>query len=209
MADKLEKERIIEVAREKFFAQGFSKVTVDEVASELGMSKKTIYKFFPSKEDLLRAVAQMMMKRVEREVGRIVATDKPFGQKMTELLAFIGSFLGRLGRPQLLLEMKKYAPELWKEIDAFRHEQILTKVQTMFRQAKEEGVLRSDVNTEVLMLMFLKSVEGIVTPDTLSMHSFSAAEAFQSIFKILFEGALTEDARHNIHLFEPPYAPTL
>jgi hypothetical protein len=41
------------------------------------------------------------------------------------------------------------------------------------------------------------------------MHSFSAAEAFQSIFKILFEGALTEEARHNIHLFEPMYAPTL
>lgn len=209
MADQREKERIIEAAREKFFAQGFSKVTVDEVATEVGMSKKTIYKFFPSKEDLLRAVAQMMMKRVEREVTRIVSSEKPFAQKMTELLTFIGSFLGRIGRPQLLLDMKKYAPELWKEIDTFRHEHVLTKVQTMFRQAKEEGVLRDDVNTEVLMLMFLKSVEGIVTPDTLSSHSFSAAEALQSIFRILFEGALTDDARNNIRMFEPTYSPIL
>lgn len=208
MADLEEKERIINQAQEKFFSHGFSKVTVDEIAADLGMSKKTIYKFFPSKEEILRAVAQMMMERVEREVSKIVSSDKRFEQKMTELLTFIGSFLGRIGR-QLSLDMKKYAPELWKEIEAFRHEHVLTKIQMMFRQAKHEGVLRSDVNTEVLMLMFISSVEGIVTPDTLSKHSFSAAEAFQSIFKILFEGSLTEESRKNMHFVELTSSSTL
>ena len=209
MSDQQEKERIMQAAGEKFFAQGFSKVTVDEIASEVGMSKKTIYKFFPSKEDIMRAVAHFMMKRVEREVGKIVSSEKPFEQKLTEFLSVIGSIVGRSGRAQMLLDMKKHAPELWKEIETFRREQLLTKVQTMFRQAKAEGVFRDDLNTEIFMLMFIHCVEGIVNPYTLSEHPFSAAEAFQSIFKILFNGALTDEARAKLHLFEPTYSPNL
>ena len=209
MPDQEEKERIIEAASEKFFAQGFSKVTVDEIAAEVGMSKKTIYKFFPSKEDIMRGVAHFMMKRVEREVGKIVNSDKPFEQKLTEFLSVIGSIVGRSGRAQMLLDMKKYAPELWKEIETFRREHLLTKVQVMFQQAKKEGLFRDDLNTDIFMLMFINCVEGIINPYTLSEHSFSAKEAFQSVFKILFNGVLTDEARSTFHLFEPTYSPNL
>ncbi|MCI0707993.1 MAG: TetR/AcrR family transcriptional regulator [Ignavibacteriae bacterium] len=209
MSDQQEKERILQAAGEKFFSQGFSKVTVDEIASEIGMSKKTIYKFFPSKEDIMRAVAHFMMRRVERQVGNIVSSDKPFEQKLTEFLSVIGSIVGRTGRAQMMLDMKKHAPELWKEIESFRREQLLTKVQVMFQQAKQEGVFRPDLNTDIFMLMFVTCVEGIINPYTLSEQSFSAGEAFQSIFKVLFNGALTDDARAKLHLFEPTYSPNL
>ncbi len=208
MSEQEEKERILETAREKFFTHGFSKVTVDEIASDLGMSKKTIYKFFPSKEDIMRAVVHFLMKRIEREVESIVSSDRPFAQKMTQLLAFIGRIWGRAGR-QLPIDIKKYAPELWKEIETFRREQLLTKIQKMFQQAKAERVFRDDLNTELFMLMFLHAVEGILNPYTLSEHSFSAEEAFRSIFRILFEGALTDEARKTIQFFEPTYSHNL
>ena len=203
-----EKERILFTAQEKFFNQGFSKVTVDEIASDLGMSKKTIYKFFPSKDEMMRAVIHFMMKRVEREVDFIVSSNRPFDEKMTQFLAFIGSIWGRGGR-QLPVDIKKYAPDLWKEVETFRREHLLTKVQSMFRQAKDEGVFRPDLNTELFMLMFLHVVDGIMNPTTLSENSFSANEAFRGIFKILFEGALTDEARQQFDFFEPTYSQPL
>jgi AcrR family transcriptional regulator len=209
MAEIEERERIVGKAQEKFFALGFSRVTVEELAADLGMSKKTIYKFFPSKEEILRGVVQMMMKRIEREVGEIVSSNKPFEQKMTDLLAVVGRVWGRAGRAQLLIDMKKHAPELWKEVEQFRREHLLTKVHTMFLQAKHEGVFRNDLDTDLFMLMFLYCMEGILNPYTLSEHSFSAQEAFRSIFRVLFEGALTDEARSKMHLFEPTYSPTL
>ena len=197
----------MDAAREKFFAQGFMKVTVDEIASDLGMSKKTLYKFFPSKEDLVRKAVHFMMRQASTRIETIVKSEKPFVEKMSELLAFIGRMWGRAGR-QFPIDMKKHFPDLWKEVDTFRHERILTNMQKMFLQAKQEGVLRDDVDPQLLMLMFLLCVEGILNPTTLSEHSFSLTEAFRGIFKTLFEGTMTDEARTAFHLFEPTYSPT-
>lgn len=208
MPDIKEKERILETSREKFFEFGFLKVTIDEIAADLRMSKKTLYKFFPSKEDLIKAVVHHMMKRVSNQVDSIVQSPKPFDQKMTELLAFIGKMWGRAGR-QFPIDMKRNFPELWKEIEAFRRERVLTQIQKMFLQGQQERILRQDMNTDLFMLMFLSCVEGILNPTTLSEYPFSMAEAFKGIFKILFEGALTDESRARFHLFEPTYSPTI
>jgi len=202
MTDIKYQERIMEAARNKFFEQGFVKVTVDEIASDLGMSKKTLYKFFPSKEDLVRKVIHFMMRQANARIEAIVKSEKPFAEKLSELLSFIGRLWGRAGR-QLPLDMKKYFPDLWKELEVFRRERILVNMQKMFLQAKKEGELRDDVDPQLLMLMFLVCVEGILNPTTLAEQPFSLAEAFRGIFKILFVGAMTEEARQRHHIFEP------
>src|SRR3990170_7214026 len=98
MSDLKDQERIMEAAREKFFEQGFMKVTVDEIASDLGMSKKTLYKFFPSKEDLVRKAIHFMLRQVNARIEVIVKSEKPFVEKMSELLVLIGRMWGRAGR---------------------------------------------------------------------------------------------------------------
>ena len=61
-------EQIIEQIEEKLFREGFYKTTMDDMASELGMSKKTIYKFFPSKEDLIRAISRHFMNKMRKTI---------------------------------------------------------------------------------------------------------------------------------------------
>jgi AcrR family transcriptional regulator len=196
-----EKERIVQSATDKFLNLGISKVTLDEIASELRMSKKTVYKFFPSKDELLRAIVHMMMARMERQISAIVSSDKPFPEKMTELMSFAGKFVGRLSN-QFIADMQRFAPALWKEVERFRREKIFSKLENMFVQAKEEGFLRKDLHHGLFMLMFLHSMQGIMNPQTLSQQSFSAQEAFKGIFKILFEGSLTDEARKQFHFFD-------
>ena len=61
-------DKIIKQIEDKLFREGFYKTTMDEVASELGMSKKTIYKFFPSKEDLIMAIAKHFMNNLKNRI---------------------------------------------------------------------------------------------------------------------------------------------
>lgn len=205
MPEQEEKERILATARERFFTHGFSKVTVDEIASDLGMSKKTIYKFFPSKEDLIKAIVHAMMHSMERNVEAIVNSDKPFPQKLTEFLALLGKQISKVSK-EFQRDMQRYAPGFWKEVETFRRERIFTKLDKMFVQAKQEGFFREDLNTEIFMSVFTHAVEGIMNPMTLSQSSFSPDTAFKNIFRILFEGALTNDARKQVHLFEPSFS---
>ena len=63
-----EKDKIIEYCSSRFFRDGFYYVTVDQIASELRISKKTIYKYFASKDDLVEAVTNNLMKEVKDKI---------------------------------------------------------------------------------------------------------------------------------------------
>lgn len=197
------RERILNFAREKFLQRGFSKVTLDELAGELGMSKKTVYKFFPSKEELLRAAVHHNMRHIQRALDQIVSSNKPFVEKLIEVMVQIGMQINRLSRASQI-DIQRFAPSLWKEIDRFRREHLLSKIETMIIQAREENIFRHDVNEHVLALMLIFSVQGIMNPEVLTNNPFSAQQAFRTIFRTIFEGALTDEARKDSHLFDNP-----
>jgi len=199
MSENDDETRIIDKASDKFMDAGFNKVTMDEIASDLGMSKKTVYKFFPSKEFLLKAIVHALMKRVEQEVRRIVASEKPIEEKLTALLMFVGNTMRKLSRP-FMADTQRFAPALWKEIELFRRERVLSQLQQMFRQAKKEGVFREDLDPDLFYLVLSTTIQGIMNPQVLSQQPFSAEEAFKGIFRILYEGAFTQEARKRFQL---------
>jgi len=197
------RERIISYAREHFMHEGFSKVTLDEIAAELGMSKKTLYKYFEDKEDLLRAGIEENLRNIASEIDKITASDGPFAEKLARVMMLIGKQMSRLSRGAML-DMQKFTPELWKQIETFRREQIFVKIGRMIAQAREENIFRTHVNEQMLTLMIITCVQGILNPEVLAQNSFSAEEAFKFIFRTIFEGALTEDARKDFHVFDQP-----
>jgi AcrR family transcriptional regulator len=194
MSENNDEIRIIEAATDRFMDAGLYKVTMDEIASDLRMSKKTVYKFFPSKEDLLKAIVHTMLRRVESEVQSITSSEIPFEDKFISILTLVGKILRRLSRP-FMTDLQRFAPGLWKEIETFRREKVFSKIQQIFRQAKKEGVFREDLDPDLFFLVLTTAMQGIMNPQVLSQQPFSAEEAFKGIFRILYEGALTEEAR--------------
>src|SRR5437660_12229397 len=92
------RQRIVDAARTHFFNHGFRSVTMDDLAEELGISKKTLYAYFPGKFDLLEAVLADKLTAVEatlKEVTRAHPDD--FTATVRELLA---------GTPRELVEIK-------------------------------------------------------------------------------------------------------
>ncbi|MGA3287875.1 MAG: TetR/AcrR family transcriptional regulator [Bacteroidota bacterium] len=199
MAENDDETRIIDAASDRFMDAGFYKVTMDEIASDLRMSKKTVYKFFPSKETLLKAIVHAFMRKVEGEVQGIISSDKPIEEKLTTLLTFIGKQLRRFSRP-FMTDVQRFAPALWKEVEIFRRERVLSQLQQMFRQAKKEGVFREDLDPDLFFLILTTTIQGIMNPQVLSQQPFSAEEAFKGIFRILYEGAFTQEARKRFQL---------
>ena len=199
MSENDDETRIIDAASDRFMDAGFYKVTMDEIASDLRMSKKTVYKFFPSKETLLKAIVHAFMRKVEGEVQGIVSSDKPIEEKLTTLLTFVGKQLRKFSRP-FMTDVQRFAPALWKEIEIFRRERVLSQLQQMFRQAKNEGVFREDLDPDLFYLVLTTTIQGIMNPQVLSQQPFSAEEAFKGIFRILYEGAFTQEARKRFQL---------
>lgn len=204
MAEREERERIMAKAQERFRQYGFAKVTLDEISSDLGMSKKTIYKHFVSKEELLKEVLRSITRAMSERIEGIVSSELPFDIKAKNVLTDVGTTLGMFSR-QLQLDVQRYVPELWTEIEDFRRRQILDKLSRMFQQGIQEKAFRHDLNPEIFLLVFMSAVQGIINPNVLASHSFSAREAFAGILGILFEGALSDASRQSMPKFDSTF----
>lgn len=188
------RERIIEAGRDRFYAMGFSKVTMDELVGELGISKKTMYKYFSSKDDLIDAITEWQMIRAVGKVKEIVDSRIDFIEKMHNLWAFIGETYSRMSK-QYHDDMRRFRPDLWQRIEEFRRTHLIENAGKLIEEGIKRGVFRKDVNKEILVLLYVSAIQGVMNPEILVQHSFSAEEAFKTILRVIFDGILTDQVR--------------
>ena len=188
------RERIFSLAAVKFFIHGFSKVTMEEIATELGISKKTIYKNFQNKEALLNQLMDRQMATAQINVESILAQSHPLPQKIRELGEFIGTYLQKFS-PVFLHDLLKNAPELWQRIDEFRTKRLQEVFQKIWKDGRQQGIIRDDIPEDVMTLALIGALRSLINPEVLSQHSFSGKEALDGIFKIIFQGTLTDHGR--------------
>ena len=196
MASALEvQNRILEVAGSQFFSLGFTKVTMDEIAHEMGMSKRTLYQYFPGKKALLRKALLSRTKRISDGLGKISqSNDTHFGQKLEQSLTLVATEIPHFS-PVFLRDIQRHAPEVWQELDRRRQETIHTRFGQLIQEGVKDGFLRKDIDAEVLVLLFSTLIRNIVNPETLSQLPLSAPQAFSVISGVLFEGILTNKGR--------------
>ncbi len=199
------KERIVTHAREKFLSDGFSKVTMDELSQNLGISKKTMYQYFESKDELLNAVMELQMREVGGRVNSILSSSEDFISKLVNLWTTIGRMVCRISK-QFQDDMRRYRPDLWKRVDTMRREIFQKHFGKMIDDGIRHGLVRNDVNKDVIVLMYISSLQGVVNPTVVSENSFSTEEAFKTIMRVYLDGILTEEAREQFRsrIFNEP-----
>lgn len=191
--------RILEEARELFFRYGFSKVTMDEAAEKLGMSKKTLYKHFPSKEDLLSAVTDDHMRECDEQVHALCAK-RGLGplEKLRGLMDYLAALYGKMS-DSLIHDLRKSAPGIWKRVESTRKEHIYNEFSVLVKEGRRKGVFRKDVDERLFLLIYFETVQRILHPETLSNLPFKPSQVFDGVVKVLFEGFLTDKARAEYH----------
>ena len=193
--EKEVRERIISQAEQLFVQFGYSKVTMDEIAANIGMSKKTVYKFFPGKEALIKEMITTLKCSVDDHINLIWNNESMnFMDKLKSVMDFIGKQTTKLHGP-LLEDLHKNIPEVWKEIHDFRKANAVKKFTAFINEGVEKGVFREDIDRQLIVLFYLHAMQGMINPETLSQLPYSANQVFDAIIRIIFEGILTEGGR--------------
>ncbi len=189
------KERIFNAAEQMFLQYGFAKVTMDEIASSLGMSKKTLYKFFSGKENLLKELIYNRQCVTEEHINQIWANNNlDFVGKLKEMMDFIGEQSLKIRGP-LFDDLRKNMPELWNEIHDFKRIKGLQKATELFNKGIEDGVFRKDINRDLVILIYTSAIQTLINPETLAELPFSTGQAIEAVFRVIFEGIFTEEGR--------------
>ncbi len=192
---KKTRQRILAAAGNLFFNRGFAKVTVDEIAAELGISKKTLYQHFASKDELLHSVVRGMITDVAAEVEVIINEDR--ADCIDQLIGLMRLMTARVSRisKQFADDMQKHAPELWREVEQFRYKKVMANFGRLVRKGQAAGAIRRDVDPELLTVIFAATIQGVVNPQTLARLPYTASQLFQAVGKTMFIGILSEKAK--------------
>ena len=195
MSDQEIRHRIHEKALEHFLRFGFSKVTMNEIAEELGMSKKTLYQYFPGKEELLSEVVSKMHEDAATEIELIVGRDDiDFTQKFREALDALSAFHAKMS-PYFLSDMEKHAPEVCKVSNDFKRDRIRTIMSKLVAEGIDKGVFRNDIDQELIVLIYAGALQHLLRPDTFNRLGLSVSQIHQIIGSVITEGIGRPEAR--------------
>lgn len=185
--------KIIAYTEKKFFRDGFYKTTMDEIASELRMSKKTIYKYFPSKDQLVHTIVMYFMQSMKSKIVPALQSDKNAIEKLSDLINIIANVSEKITADRFE-ELKRYYPDLWNEIDSFRTEMMFGTITKVIEQGKKESLFL-DYPTSIIMNALVASVRSVVNPDFIMNNNYSILEAARYAFKIVIGGILSEKGK--------------
>ena len=184
-------QRIVEAARAHFFSHGFRSVTMDDLATELGVSKKTLYAHFPGKIALLEAVLAGKFAGVSATLEKITCEhlhDSPAA--LHELLANTQRELDEI-KPPFVRDMRQKAPHVFKMVERRRAELIERHFGKLFVEGQRTGMVRKDIPAKLMIEILLTMVQGIMNPPKMQELEMTPKEGFAGIIKIVLEGALT------------------
>ncbi|MGQ9471613.1 MAG: TetR/AcrR family transcriptional regulator [Candidatus Aminicenantales bacterium] len=184
--------RILERSRELFFKYGYSRLSMNELAEDLGISKATVYRYFPDKEALLRAVMVETREWVLSQLQAIVRDGRlSVKARLTAYLEFISRFVSGLSR-DFIRDLRQKLPDLWKEMDSFRRQQVFPLVSEVILEGIKKGEIKSDLDGRLFLEIFWYLVQEFMNPDWIIDHDYSPSELLQSIIDIVFYGIFVE-----------------
>ncbi|MDH3973917.1 MAG: TetR/AcrR family transcriptional regulator [Deltaproteobacteria bacterium] len=181
------RKRIIDTAKKRFFTYGYRKVTMDEIASDLGISKKTLYKHFAGKEE----VACEVLGQFQEEMARLFEEKKKTISDPVERFEVLVVEITRLRSSmnnRFPADIKQDIPDLWREIERFRQVQIMKNIAENLEEGIKKGRIREGLNTQIATKLYLAAIQSIMQPDLLEQMNISVEEALSNISSIFLNG---------------------
>jgi TetR/AcrR family transcriptional regulator, cholesterol catabolism regulator len=142
------KERILLKATDLFMRYGIRSITMDEIAAQLGISKKTIYQFFTDKDAMVEAVVNEEMKQNEEECREFSKTAENAVHEIFQAMDGIEEMLKTMN-PQLIHDLEKHHPVAFKRLKQYKYQFLYTMIRENLERGIREGVYRSDLNAEI------------------------------------------------------------
>lgn len=174
-------EEIILRVTQLYMKYGIRSVTMDDVARELCISKKTLYLHFKDKDDLVKKVIESYMKVLHKEIDRSQCSSMNAIENLLQMSRFLTQML-KQANPSVTYDLKKYYPTIWNKIAMSRRDHIFNQIKGNMIQGIKEGLYRTDLDVEILTHLYLFRIETSEIFEVMEEKKFSFENVFREIF---------------------------
>jgi AcrR family transcriptional regulator len=191
------KKLIAQVAEELFSHHGIHATTMDDIAKNAGISKKTLYMDFRSKNQLVEYVYYSKMEVLNNQLEIIVNTSESFDQKLIKYLETIYSHLDYLSTT-VIKEIQKDYPKITRQVQEYSYNAVFNRFHDLISQIREIGAFNPDLDSQTSILLYRDAVTSLLTnqyyrglPDDFTLDQKPVHVFFKSVVMI-FRGMLSE-----------------
>jgi AcrR family transcriptional regulator len=190
-------QRITAAARRHFLAHGFRRVTMDDLAEELGMSKKTLYVCFPSKLALLKGVLLNKFDDIEADLRQITTHCADVSTALHHLLACVQRHTEEI-QPPFVRDIQREAPEMFQLVERRRRDIIQRHFGKLFEEGRRAGLIRKDIPTRLIIEILLGATQAMLNPPKMAELNLTPKSGFSAIITVILQGALTNAGKSTL-----------
>jgi TetR/AcrR family transcriptional regulator, cholesterol catabolism regulator len=190
-----ELKNILLKVRELYNKYGIKSITMDDVARELGISKKTLYLYVTDKDDLVGKYIDFEIEIRQVEICRCFQSELNAIEELFEISLFMNRMM-KDQNPATEYDLKKYYPNHFQKVVTIRRERMYNYLLLNLKKGKEEGLYRDEMNEEVIAKLYLSRSENVHFDSIFTVEEFTSIKLFAELLTYHVRGIATQKGIH-------------
>ncbi len=182
-----------------YFKYGIKSITMDEVARQLGVSKKTLYQHFKDKADLVEQTMMFTIKKHFQQISNMLTDELNAIEELLAINSYLNSVIEKEHNPAIDFDLQKYYPDIYRKFQDFRRKVTFDTLIRNLKKGKKEGLFRSDLNVEIIASVHMARMESQMNSENEILAKYNHKEVFNEIFTYHIRGICS---RKGIEFYE-------
>ncbi len=189
--------KILKASDDLFMRFGIRSVSMDDVAKHLSISKKTLYKCFRDKNDLVRTAIAEHIGQMDIQINAIIHAEPNPVLQIGSIADFVSQVHKNLN-PSLMYDLQKYHPEVYEDFKKHRDTNTCESVKQNLKTGIETGLYRNDINIEMYTLFYTTLVYASLDPAMMNTSLTGFENTLKEIVKYHLMAITTEKGRETM-----------
>lgn len=194
------KERILSKTAELFMRYGIRSITMDEIAGQLGISKKTIYQFFTDKDDMVSAVIDLEIEKNEMDCIQFRDQSENAVHHIFLALESLEEML-KYTNPLMLYDLEKHHPRSFKKLKEYKYQFLYRIIMENLQTGIGEELYRPDMNLDIVTKCRIESAFFVFNPDLFPHSRYRISEVNFELAMLFLHGITTDKGKKLIEKY--------
>ncbi len=183
-------EKILKTSLDLFFKYGIKRVTMDDIAKELGMSKKTIYQYYKEKDDIVNQLCEIEMTKHEKKFEEVYLQSVDPIHEIMLISENIREMLQNVN-PMFFLDLQKFHPNSFLKFQSFKEDCAHKDIVRNIKKGKEAGFYRPEIDEEFAAKHRLAQIDMLFFGNYFSFDKISFTQSHELILDMFVYGICT------------------
>ena len=183
---------ILERASLVYMQYGIKTVTMDDLARELGISKKTIYKYFEDKNDLIRSIIELKSEMDKAICINCMQNSENAIDDLFSLSRLVIEHFSNIN-PAVFYDLRKYHPDAWAIMEEHKWKFVQSMIRDNIERGITENIYRENMNSEVLSRLYVASTDAVLNANIFPWPEFKFQEVFSEMIQFQLHGMVNEN----------------